>query len=107
MTHQQQLPLKDTNLNSQCKLTATTSNPNAALLLLISPRSTSKPDDKAALEHCPYMYMLTAVVGSQGSQAWVLLAVVGACLVSSLEGDHQGSLGEAYPAASAQHPHSC
>ena len=50
--------------------------------------------------------MLIAVVESQGSQAWVLLAVGGACLVSSLEEDRQGSLGEAFLGASAQQQHS-
>lgn len=50
--------------------------------------------------------MLTAVVESQGSQAWAPLAVGGACLVSTLEGGHQGSLGEACPGASAQQPQS-
>lgn len=46
--------------------------------------------------------MLTAVVESQGTQGGVPLVVVGACLVSTLEGDHQGNLGEACLAASAQ-----
>lgn len=49
--------------------------------------------------------MLTAVVESQGSRGGVPPVVAGACLASSQEGDHQGSLGEACQAASAQQTH--
>lgn len=49
--------------------------------------------------------MLTAVVESQGSRDGVLPVVAGACLASTLEGDHQGSLGEACQAASTQQTH--
>ena len=82
------------------------SKPYTALLLLMSPQSSILLGCCSSALHF-YTLVLIAAVGSQGSQAWVLLAVGAACLVSSLEGDRQGSLGEAYLGASAQQPHSC
>lgn len=64
-------------------------------------------ESAALVQFIPSKLMLTAVVESQGSQAWGPLAVGGACLASSLEGGHQGSLGEACLGASAQQPYAC
>ena len=86
---------------------AITSGPDAELPLPTNPRSCSKPVWNAALDTLdPFTLMLIAVVESQGSQAWVLLAVGEAFLVSTLEEARQGSLGEAFLGASAQQPDS-
>ena len=71
-------------------------------------RSCSDAIGNAAVDTIdPGILMLIAVVESQGSRAWVLLAVGEACLVSTLGEGRQGSLGEAFLDASAQQPDSC
>ena len=96
------LPIQDRKL--QC--TSPISVEHMLRDILINPQAFSNANCNATWVDF-IVVMLTAVVESQGSQAWVLLAVEEACLVSTLEGGRQGILGEACLGASAQQPHSC